>query len=315
MRTQGILLGVLLIAVAQAAATAAPATRQIRSNENASSQTNNIFPPDFVHGLLNLEFSDYHLTPRGIVLQNKGLVTQQYLRLDWDFYPLRRQTNQFINEAYLTTAVWNDIDTVPGGAVPGPWNEIDFIAGPGAKLFNDWTLESPFIAFKSETQSYPTCWAWDPRLTYHDHFAENFSINPYVEFFDEMKNKITVVLVPADSQSSFYFSLGVDPTYAFPALPLKLELPSYIIIPGKNFYQRQDGSGGGTDLALLATMFKVTVPLNFIRPSCGKWSVYTGVQYDYLNNPGLLDGNEIAGAAHSRERNIVVFHGGITLRF
>jgi hypothetical protein len=294
---------------------AAPATEQVPANGNVPSKTNNIVSEDFVHGQLNLEFSDYHLTSRGILLQNRGLVTQQYLRLDWNLYPLKRETNQFINEAYLTTAVWNDIDTVPGGVDPGSWNEIDFIAGPGAKLFDDWTLESPFIAFKSETGSYPTCWAWDPRLTYHDHFANNFSLNPYAEFFDELREKITVVMVPAKSQSSYYGVLGMDPTYVFPTLPLKLELPSYIIIPAKNFYQRQDGSGGGTDIALLTTMLKVTVPLGFVRPSYGKWSIYGGIQYDYLNNPGLLDGNEIAGAAHSRERNLVVFHGGVNMRF
>jgi len=294
---------------------AAPATDQVPANGNAPSRTNNIASQDFVHGQLNLEFSDDYLTSRGILLQNRGLVTQQYLRLDWNLYPLNRETNRFINEAYLMTALWNDVDTVPGGVDPGSWNEIDFIAGPGAKLFDDWTLESPIFAFKSETGSYPTCWAWDPRLTYHDHFAKNFSLNPYAEFFDELRGKITVVMVPAQSQSSYYGVLGLDPTYVFPTLPLKFELPSYIIIPAKNFYQRENGSGGGADIALMTTMFKVTVPLGLIQPSCGKWSVYAGVQYDRLNNPGLLDGNEIAGAAHDRERNLVVFHTGMTVHF
>jgi hypothetical protein len=157
--------------------------------------------------------------------------------------------------------------------------------------------------------------AWDPRLTYHDHFVKDFSINPYVEFFDELQNKITVVTVPSMSQTSYYGVIGVDPTYAFEHIPLKLELPTSCLIPGKNFYQRADGTGGGTDMGLFATTFKATVPLECISPAYGKWSVYAGVQYDYLNNPGLLDGNDIAGAAQSRERNIVVFHGGISLRF
>ncbi len=43
-------------------------------------------PASFVHGLINLEFSDHHLTPRGINLQDKGLVSQPLLRLDWDLY-------------------------------------------------------------------------------------------------------------------------------------------------------------------------------------------------------------------------------------
>ncbi len=308
------LVGIFLVAVLIGTAASVSAVEQgSLSDVNALSQSTNVFPRDFVHGIANFDFSNYHLTPRGIVLQNKGLITQQFIRLDWDFYRPKLATNQFINEAYFTTAIWNDVDTVPSGVEPGNWNEIDFTVGPDARFLKDWTFESPFTAFKSQTESFQMCWAWDPHLMYHDHFIPNFSFNPYVEFFDELKNKITVVLVPSKSESSFYFALGMDPTYAFQKVPLKLELPTYILIPGNNFYQQTDGSGGGTDLGLFATMFKVTVPLNFI--SHGKWGVYTGIQYDYLNNPGLLDGNEIAGAAHSREHNIVVFHGGLTVRF
>lgn len=272
------------------------------------------YPQDFVHGLVNLEFSNYHLTPRGINLQDRGLIFQPLVRLDWNLYKAA-PTNALINDGYVTTAVWNDLDTARSGVQPGHWNEIDFTVGPNVKFLNDWTLESPFTAFRSETESFETCWAWDPRLTYHDHFIKNFALNPYVEFFDELHEKITVVLVPSKSQSSYYGVLGLDPTYEFETLPLKLELPSYILIPGKNFYQREDGSGGGTDIGLWATTFKATIPLNFIRPSYGKWSVYAGVQYDYLNNPGLLDGNEIVSGAHSRQRCIIVYHGGMTLRF
>jgi hypothetical protein len=285
------------------------------SADSSMSTTNKTQSENFVHGAVNLDFSDYHLTPRGINLQDKGLIFQSLVRLDWDLYNPRPATNQAINEVTMTTAVWNDFDTVRSGVDPGNWNEIDFIAGPNVRFLKDWTFESSFTAFKSETGSFPTCWAWDARLTYHDHFIKNFSFNPYVEFFDELQNKITVVLVPAKSERSYYGVIGMDPTYIFQRMPLKLELPTYLIIQGENFYQRKDGSGGGTDMGLFTTMLKATVPLNFICPSYGKWSIYAGVQYDYLNNPGLLDGNEIAGAAQSRERNIVVFHGGITLRF
>ncbi|HEV2330338.1 MAG TPA: hypothetical protein VGY56_16270 [Verrucomicrobiae bacterium] len=75
-----------------------------------------------------------------------------------------------------------------------------------------------------------------------------------------------MVLVPSKSQSSDYGVFGLDPTYEFESAPLKLELPSYILIPGKNFYQRIDGSGGGAAIASWATTFKVTIPLDFIRP-------------------------------------------------
>jgi hypothetical protein len=297
------------------AAAALPAAAGSLSDPGALSTTNQVPPEDFVHGLVNLEFSDYHLTPRGINLQDKGLIFQPLVRLDWDLYKPKAAVDQAINEVTLTTAVWNDFDTVRSGVDPGNWNEIDLTVGPNVKFLKDWTLESPFTEFVSETGSFSDCWAWDPRLTYHDHFTGNFSFNPYVEFFDELQNKITVVLVPAKSERSYYGVIGMDPTDVFQAMPLKVELPTYIIIPGENFYQRKDGSGGGTDMGLFATMLKATVPLGFISSSYGTWSIYVGVQYDYLNNPGLLDGNEVDGAAHSRERDLVVFHGGLTFRF
>jgi len=271
---------------------------------------------DIVHGFLTLDFTDHHLTSRGINLQNKGLVTQQTLRLDWTLYhpaPLPPQ-DLGIDKVTLTTALFNDIDTHKSGVSPSNWNEIDPTIGPNMTFAHDWMVESPFIAFVSGSSSYQTCWAWDPRLTYHDHFLKSFSINPFIEFFDELQNKITVVTVPGKSHTSCYGVAGIDPTYAFTTVPLKIELPTYFNVPGENFYQRFDGSGGGTDIGLFSTTLKATVPIHALTTACGKWSVYAAVQYDYLNNPGLLDGNEAIGNP-GRERNIVVFHTGITFQF
>lgn len=270
---------------------------------------------DIVHGFINLEFSDHHLTPRGLNLNNKGVIFQPLLRLDWTLYKPAPEPNQAINEVTMTTAMWNEVDSHRVGHNPGNWSEIDATIGPNVKFLKDWTFESPFTAYVSETDTFWTCWAWDPKLTYHDHFIKNFSINPYVEFFDELQNEVTAVFVRSKAESSYYGVLGMDPTYTFQDIPLKLELPSYFTVPGNNFYQRRDGSGGGTDIGLASTMFKATVPLDFMSSSYGKWSFYAGVQYDYLNNPGLLDGNEFKGAAKSRERSIVAFHAGITFRF
>ena len=297
------------------APTTQPSAEGSLSDPNALAPTIRAESNELVHGLLNLEFADHHLTPRGINLQNKGLIVQPYLRLDWTLFKPPPVPNPPIDELTLTTALWNDVDTHASGVDNGNWNEVDATIGPNLKFQKDWTFESPFTAYVSETSSFATCWAWNPRLTYHDHFLRGFSINPYLEYFQELQNKITVVTVPEKSETSYYGVVGIDPTYAFTRLPLKLELPTYITIPGENFYQRRDGSGGGTDVGLFSTTFKVTVPLEGLSSPYGKWSVYAAVQYDYLNNPGLLDGNEIAGAAQSRERNIVVFHGGITFRF
>jgi len=270
--------------------------------------------PSILSGLINLEFSNYHLTPRGLNLQNQGLVAQPKLLLYWKLYAPKDQA-QDVNEITLTTGVWNDVDTEQSGVRPGNWNEIDPSAGLNVKFLRDWTFESPFTAFMSETHSFPTCWNWDPRLTYHDHFISDFSFNPYIEFFYEISNKSTIAFDRSKAPSGYYGAVGFDPTYAFKDIPLKLELPTYMTLPSDHFYQQRNGAGGGTGVGLISTMFKATVPLEFISKSYGDWSVYAGVQYDYLNNPGLLAGNQFDGAAHSRERNMVQYHAGITIRF
>ena len=308
----GLLLGATQLAVPAAApmpvnAEAAPVTSAL-SNDNS-------WPLDYVHGLVNLELLDHHLTPRGIDLQNKGVVFQSLVRLDWDLYRPQPAEDQMIDEISLTTAVWNDFDSRKSGADPGRWNEIDAIFGPNVTFLKAWTLEAPIICFRSETGSFATCWAWNPRLTYHDQMTTNFSINPYVEFFDELRNKITVVFNPATSQSSYYGVAGITPTYCFTKVPLKLELPTYILIPGGSFYQRADGLGGGTDLAMIATTLRATVPLAFVSSDRAKWSLFAAVQYDHLYNTGLLDGNQVTGTDSSREPNVMVLHGGVNFRF
>jgi hypothetical protein len=136
-----------------------------------------------------------------------------------------------------------------------------------------------------------------------------------VEFFDELFNKSTVVFDQSKAQSGYYGVLGFDPTYVFHSIPLKLELMSNLTLTSNDFYQRSDGSGGGTGLGLISTFFKATVPIEFIPDSYGKWYVYAGVQYDYLNNPGLLDGNEVLTSSTDRQRSFVQYHAGLTIRF
>lgn len=274
-------------------------------------------PPgaDWGEGLVNFDFSNYHFTPRGLNLQDKGLVFQPLVRFDWLAYQNTETNHAWINRATLTTAMFNDFDTVRSGAAPGNWNEIDWILGPNVVVFKDWGLESPFIAFKSETGSYPTAWAWNPKLTYHDRWFGQFSLNPYVEFFDELENKITIVLDPATAAPGYYGAMGFTPAYVSTRLPVTLELPAYILIPSNRFYQRANGSGGGAGLGLVSAALRLTVRLGVLGPAFDSWSVYGGVQYDYLNNPGLLDGNQLSGAGLNRQRNFLIFHGGLTVHF
>jgi hypothetical protein len=132
--------------------------------------------------------------------------------------------------------------------------------------------------------------------------------------FIETSNKATVVLDKATSQRGYYFQLGVDPTYAFDNLPLTIELPTYVNFPSDIFYQRFNGKGGVSTIGLFTTELKGTVPLRFIPKGYGNWSVYAGVQYYYLINKGLLDGNQVL-ATSERKHSLWQVHGGLTIVF
>ena len=91
-------------------------------------------PTSKVHVLLNSEFSDKYLTPRGMIVQNQGLVFQQ---LALGFFNLYKD-DAFINDVTLVGGVWNcfGTDGLPSsdsnGASDTSWYEIDPIAGVSA---------------------------------------------------------------------------------------------------------------------------------------------------------------------------------------
>ena len=269
-------------------------------------------PESKIHGLINLEISDHYITPRGLDVENQGVIFQPLVLLFWDLYSSK---TGFLNDVTLTTGVWNSWHTRKSGANPGQWNEIDPITGLTFKFLNDLQFDVFYTAFRSQTDSYDTSTNLDLKLTYHDHFMGDFSINPYVEFFDEISNKATVELVPAESHTSYYFQLGIDPTYSSKACPVKVELPTYVSLVGSDFYQRFSGAAGGSGVGVFSTELKVSVPLDFIPKGYGHWTAYAGFQYYYLNNPGLLDGNVALGATSARKHDLYQLHGGITIFF
>jgi hypothetical protein len=264
-----------------------------------------------VHGLLNLEFSDHYITPRGLNVENQGLVFQPLLLIFWDLYSSK---TGFLEDITLTTGVWNSIHTRESGFEKSHWNEIDPIAGLSFKFGKGFLFDVFWSAFQSQTDSYDTSNNLDFKLTYHDSAFGNFSINPYVEFFWEVSDKATVVFDFDKSDEGWYFQLGIDPTYKFQSIPLTVELPTYISLVSNDFYQKFDGSGDG-GAGVFSTYLKFSTPMNFIPKGFGAWTLYAGIQYYHLFNDGVLDGNQVLGADAEREENLWQIHGGISIFF
>jgi hypothetical protein len=267
-----------------------------------------------IHVFVQNEFSDKYLTPRGLVVEDKGLVWQPLVVFLINLYSA---DSGFLTDATLAPGNWATVHSHRDGPQKRNWNEDDPFVGLNLKFYKDFELDTTYTAFVSENGSFPTSTNLDVKLTYHDHFLPaGFSINPYVEYFDELTNKATVVLNSATSKKGYYFQFGIDPTYTIKTsfLPITIELPTYFSEVSDNFYQKLDGTGGGSGVGLFSSEIKASVPLNFIPKSYGHWTAYVGFQYDYLSNAGVLDGNSVLGTG-TRTHDIYQFHSGVQIFF
>src|ERR1700722_17657392 len=65
-------------------------------------------PPSLIHGLTNMELSNAYITPRGLDVQNKGLVIPPLFLLFFDLYSSKQGP---INDVTLTLGDWNSVHT------------------------------------------------------------------------------------------------------------------------------------------------------------------------------------------------------------
>lgn len=265
----------------------------------------------WIHALLQVDVSDHYITPRGLNVENEGVIFQPLFLVFWTLYS---EPDAFLQDVTLTTGVWSSIHTNESGADPGYWNEFDPIAGLGFKFAGGVKLDVNYTAFKSMVDSYPTSQHLEVKLSYDDSklWGGGFALNPYVAYWQELEDKATVVFDPSTSEESYYFTIGINPT--FKAGPVKIELPTFINLVDNDFYQKFDGTGGGDGLAVFCTGIKASIPLTFVPKELGFWSLYAGVKYYHLDNEGLLDGNSVLTPNEHRD-DLVQFHGGISIFF
>jgi len=259
--------------------------------------------------LFQSDFSDHYITPRGLNVENAGLVYQPLLLTFWDLYS---DKGGVLTNVSLTAGFWNSFHTEESGAEPSHWNEFDPILGLTFSFCNDLKFETNYTAFDSMTDSYPTSQHLELKLKFDDSkWLGDFSLNPYVAYWLELDNKATVVFNEASSDESYYFTLGINPSVM--AGPVKIELPTYVNLCGDNFYQQFDGSGGGSGLAVFGTEIKASMPITSIPKEWGSWTGYVGVKYYHLYNDGVLDGNTVLAGGTSND--LFQFHTGISIFF
>jgi len=269
-------------------------------------------PPLKLNMLLQLDVSDHYITPRGLNVENDGLIFQPLALL---FANLYSSKSTFISDVSLTAGVWSSIHSQESGADPGHWNEFDPILGFTFKFAECLKLDTTYTSFISQTDSYDTSHHLELKLTLDDSkWLGAYSLNPFVAYWKELDNKSTVVFNPTTSEESYYFTLGINPAIKFDAV--KLEFPTFVNIVADDFYQKFDGSGGGSGAAVFATGIKASVPLKFIPQEYGFWTYYAGVKYYHLSNEGLENGNSVlTSGGDNEDTNLFQFHTGLTIFF
>jgi hypothetical protein len=264
-----------------------------------------------VNGLLAFDFSDHYITPRGLNVEDDGVIAQPLLLLFWKLHASAKGP---VTDVTLTTGVWNSFHSQTSGLQPSRWNEIDPILGLTVKLRHGLTVDASTTAFYTPTRSYATTGNADFKLTYNDSFMSGFSVNPYVDYWMELNDKATVMFNPATSSRGSYLTLGATPTLRLGASGATLAVPTYANFVSSDFYQRFDGSDGGSGLAIVSAAPKVSMPLKFLGVAYGGWTAYAGVSYYHLRNEGLLDGNQVL-ASPDRNTNLTQFRGGVSIFF
>ena len=264
-----------------------------------------------VNGLVAFDFSDHYITPRGLNVEDKGLIVQPLLLLFWK---LHASGTGPVSDVTVTTGVWNSFHSHPSGLEPTRWNEIDPIFGLTVKLRHNLTVDASTSAFYTPTRSYATTSNADVKLTYNDPPSHGFSLSPYVDYWKELNDKATVMFNPATSRRGWYVTLGATPTMHLGGSDTTLAVPTYANFVSSPFYQRFDGSDGGSGLAVFSAAPKISTPLKFLGVAYGAWTGYASVNYYHLSNEGLLDGNQVL-ANPDRQTNLFQIRTGVSIFF
>jgi len=289
-------------------------------------------PPSPIDLLLDVEFSNEYVTPRGMMVREEGLTIQPLLLAFVNLY----KGDGFIDSAKIVGGIWNDYGTsrvavhAPwGSADQTHWTETDPIFGVSVNFMKYFTLDVTYTAFIEQILDIGTSNHLDSKLSFDDSsFLKAFALHPFFEYWQELTGKATdadvpeAVFGPSPNSaghpapgSSYYFNVGIDPQYSFgPQVlgGLKIEAPCSVLLPNERFYGTYYGPASTVGLFELGV--KATVPITCIPSTYGHWSVHAGFNYFYFVDNNLYNLNEF-NSPQEPTRSTWQVYGGISVFF
>jgi hypothetical protein len=283
-----------------------------------------------VNLLLNVEFSDSYVTPRGQVVRDNGLTIQPLLLAFLSLY----EGDGFISSFKFVGGVWNDFGTegvsehAPFGSDPKThYTEIDPILGISVGLGKVATLSVTYTAFVEQILDITTSHHLETKLAIDDSkWLGPFALNPYFLFWKELDGKSTAAQVPfavfgpspftgekSAPDEGYYFEIGVAPGYTIKPLgDLKIEAPCRVLLPSDDFYGEWYDSASTVGLYELGV--KTSLPLKFMPKGYGFWNVHLGYKYMSFVDENLKGMNQF-NAPGKPTSYIHQIYGGISVFF
>jgi len=280
-------------------------------------------PPSRVNALLNFEFSDKYLTPRGMIVHDDGLTVQPLVLGFFNVY----KGESFLNDFTLVGGVWNDFCTdgvsknAPFGSRPKThWVEIDPIAGISTKFAKNFQLDVTYTVFEMHILNIPTSQHLETKLSFDDTpYLKNFALHPYFLYWQELDGKATAAQVPyavflgqSGPDSSYYFEFGIAPSYTCQKIGLSVSAPCRVLLPNKDFYGEyyDDASTVG----LYEVGLKASLPLKCFPKGYGNWGVHAGFRYMGFVDENLQGMQEFNAPGKSKSGSPQVY-GGVSIFF
>ncbi len=288
-------------------------------------------PETRVHFLFNFEFANEYVTPRGMIVRDKGVTIQPLFLTLANLY----KGDSFLSDVTLVAGCWNDFATSgvskhpPFGSDPKThWTEIDPILGLSFGFGKAVKLDVTYTAFAEQILDIETSQHLEVKLSFDDSaFLKGFALHPYISFWQELDGKATdadvpqAVFGPSPTSgnhpapgSSFYLDIGIDPSYTFANVlgGLKIEAPCRVLLPNERFYGEYYKSASTVGLYELG--LKATVPMNFMPKGYGHWSFHAGAKYINFVDDNLYQLN-VFNAPGEPTRYTWQVYGGISIFF
>lgn len=266
--------------------------------------------PSAIHGFVDLQLKNAYITPRGLLVTNKGVTTQVLTGLAFDLYG---DPSGFVNDVTVVGGFWNDIASAQNSPTVGAWNEFDWFVGPTVTFLKDWTAGATFVEFLSPPGNFKAEKNLEFSLSFNDSpYLKPISLHPYAKLFWAIAGDSTVVL--GRKGDTYDAELGLVPTLdlASMGVPVTLTMPTWITVGPQSYW------GGTSHFGVFSTGLQAKTPLNFISARYGKWYAEAGIQYYNLINGKLVaaqiaDG--VSGPNTTGNNNVWVGSVGIGFGF